>query len=308
MTQKPKAISVLLYYHFATVDSPEQFVAEHKAFCTQHNLKGRIIISPQGINGTVAGAKEDTLAYERWLHAHAGFEKTWFKEQYLDRQPFPRMQIRARQELVTLRNESVDISQGGVHLEPEQVDALAQDPNTVFLDARNEIEWRIGKFKNAITPKIKTFRELPFVMKQLAPQLKDKKVIMYCTGGIRCETASALLKQEGVENVYQINGGIYNYCSQRPNSLFEGTCYVFDDRLQVGWNDKGEVVEHTQLATDALISECEFCGVKTARVINDERYLERVQRICCESCDAKLDISRMRTKLERQELMQQQSK
>ncbi|MFT4313144.1 MAG: hypothetical protein ACMXYA_01945, partial [Candidatus Woesearchaeota archaeon] len=113
------------------------------------------------------------------------------------------------------------------------------------------------------------------------------------------------LKKAGIKDVYQINGGIYNYCQKYPNDLFKGACFVFDDRMEVGWNAKGQVIPSSQLPPKHIISHCEFCGVKTARVVNDERYLNRVATVCCESCDAKLDISRLRTKTERQEMIKQ---
>jgi UPF0176 protein len=289
---------VILFYKFAKVDKPVEFVEEQRGFCQAHNLLGRIIISGEGINATLAGDAADIEAYKTMMHAIPAFKDTWFKEQEIAHKPFPRLQCRYREELVTLRAGDLPIEQGGAHLSPSQVNEMANDPDVVFLDARNEIESRIGKFKDAITPNIKTFRDFPTVVEDLKG-LKDKKIITYCTGGIRCEKATVLLKNAGFKNVYQIDGGIYNYCQQFPNGHFQGTCFVFDDRMQIGWgNDKAVKLEQ-EVPLDKVISHCEFCQIKTPRVVNDERILERKLIVCCTDCDTKLDISRLRTTQER---------
>lgn len=294
-------MKVLLYYHFARIANPTTFVAEHKAFCKNHNLKGRILVNHEGINGTCGGEDADIDAYKVFVRGIDGFSDIWFKEQDIDHQPFPRLSIRERKELVTLRLPGITHTDGGRHLEPSEVNEMAKRDDVVFFDARNEIEGRVGKFKNAIVPPIRRFYELPKVMEQYE-DLKDKHIIMYCTGGIRCETATTLFKKHGFKNVYQIKGGIYNYCQQYPKGLFEGTCYVFDDRLQIGWEGKGVRAGET-IPDTMIISSCEFCGQKSARVVNDERVADRCQRIVCLSCDTKLDISRIRS---REEVMRRQ--
>ncbi len=296
-------LRVLLYYKYAPIDNPEKFCEDLRTFCKAHNLLGRILIASEGINGTCAGAPDDIDAFKEYMHKQRGFEDLWFKEQQIDHQPFPRLAIRVRPELVTLRVDNIDPQDPkkiGKHLQPSEVNDLVKEkPNdVVFFDARNEIESRIGKFKGAVTPNIKTFRDLPNILPKYKKVLKDKHVIMYCTGGIRCEKASALLKKEGFKNVYQINGGIYNYCQQYPNGLFEGTCFVFDDRMQIGWGNDNAVKLEEEMPKDRIISHCEYCDAKTARVVNDERYLDRVLRVCCDACDKAHDISRPRTKPE----------
>lgn len=295
-------MKVILYYHFAKVANPQELVDKTRAFCQEKQLLGRILISEQGINGTLGGSDLAIDAYKKWFSEQPGFEKVWFKEQQVDHNPFPKLAVRKRKELVTLRR-NVDPKDGGKHISPAQVNELAKQDNVVFFDARNEIESRVGKFHNAICPDIKTFRELPKALEKYKEELKGKKVIMYCTGGIRCETASVLMKELPVDDVYQIDGGIYNYCTQYPDGLFEGACYVFDDRMQIGFGKQAATLDEEKLSKDKLISECEFCGDKCARVVNDERYLQRVQRVCCKECDKKNDISRLRTKEERKAMM-----
>jgi UPF0176 protein len=300
-------MNVLLFYKFVDIENPTHLVETMKVFCQRHNLKGRVIITKDGINGTVGGDKKDTDSYKEWMQQKPEFKDVWFKEHTVSHNPFPRMQIRERQELVTIRIPlDPKTQQAGKHVDPNDVNELAKDPNTIFFDARNEIESRIGKFKNAICPNMKTFRDLPKAIEAHKEELRGKKIIMYCTGGIRCETGSILMKQLVPDaQVYQINGGIYNYCQNPQNDLWEGTCYVFDDRLQVGWDKDGNRVDATELSEDKIISFCEFCGKKECRVVNDERYLERVERVCCADCDKRLDISRMRTKEERAQMLKQ---
>ncbi len=300
--------TILLYYKFVPIANTNELVEEMKLFCQKHNLLGRIIIAPEGINGTLGGKPSDIKAYKTYMHAKHEFNDLWFKEQTFDENPFPKLKIRARSELCTLRAGKIDVTKTARHLEPSQVNEFVQThkDDVVFFDARNTYESKIGKFKDAICPDIKTFYELPNKIPEYADKLKNKKVIMYCTGGVRCETASVLLKNAGVKDIYQINGGIYNYCSQYPNGLFEGACFVFDDRMEVSWNKDGKPIPVSEMNEEQIISHCEFCGIKTARVVNDERYLERVATVCCESCDTKLDVSRMRTKEERKQMLANQ--
>jgi UPF0176 protein len=280
---------VILYYKFAPVSNPAEFVTLHKAQC--HELKGRVIIAQEGINGTLAGTLEAITSYKKWLTSQAGFEDVWFKEQSIERIPFPKLSIRARPELVTLR---VPIShETGAYVSAKELHELIQKDEVVLFDARNEIESKIGTFKNAITPNTKTFRDLPQKLKEYS-HLKDKKVVMFCTGGIRCEKATALAKDMGFNNVHQLHGGIYAYCQAYPQGFFEGTCFVFDDRMQIGWKDQNTVLEQQDVPVSRLISVCEYCNTPTARVINDERVPERVLRICCQNCDLRQDISRLR--------------
>jgi len=298
-------MKVLLFYKFVRIKNPQALRDEMEVFCKARELLGRILISADGINGTCAGADEDIEFYKKYMHAKKEFKDLWFKEQPITVQPFPKLSIRVRKELVSLRMEGIHPSAGGRHLDPQEVhDLIAKyGDDVVFFDTRNEIESRIGKFKNSITPPIKTFRDLPGILEQYS-HLKKKHIITYCTGGIRCELATAVFKKAGFENVYQINGGIYNYCQQFPNGLFEGTCFVFDDRMQIGWGNDSAVKLEEEMPHEKIISHCEFCNKKTARVINDERHLERVLRVCCSDCDLKLDISRIRTAEERAKMIQ----
>ncbi len=290
---------VLLYYKYNPISNPEKFASEHRTFCKEHNLVGRIIISAEGINGTCSGTPENILAYMDYVNSLLGFEDVWFKEHDVGFLPFQKLKINVKNELVILREKNLDVSKGGKYLKPEEFHALLEksfaDDSIVFFDARNKIESKIGKFRNAIAPDIKFFRELPDVLKKYE-NLKDKKIMMYCTGGIRCENASALLLREGFKEVYQLEGGIYNYMRKFPNGYFDGTCFVFDDRMQIIYDEKGNAVYGDKIPDEKIISSCDFCGRKASRVVNDERGNERTLVVCCEDCDRDMDLSRVRRK------------
>ena len=308
-----KKFKILLYYKYQKIMEPAAFVAEHKLFCAAQHLLGRIIIAEEGINGTCAGALENIDAYKHYLHTMPGFEDICFKEQTIDFIPFKKLQIRQRKEIVASGMEWLDTAKGGKHITPEEVNKLLEQNSKndsigdsiadsignsiVFFDVRNEIESKIGHFKNAITPKIRFFRELPNVIEQYQ-HLKNKKVVLYCTGGIRCEKASALFLQKGFKNVYQIEGGIYNYCSQYPDGHFEGTCFVFDERVQIGFHKEREnenrIIQNKEIPEEKIISHCDFCSTRSNRIVDDERNNGHHLVVCCEECDKKLDISRIR--------------
>jgi UPF0176 protein len=292
-TSDSQPYCVILFYHFAPIAHPQEVMQHMRTLCQTHSILGRIILSQEGINGTCAGTPRAIEHYKTFVQSLPGYQNVWFKEQAITHIPFPKLAIRVRKELVTLNAGELPVSQGGIHLTPQQVQEFAKDPDVIFLDTRNEIESRIGKFKGAITPPIRTFREFPAYVDSLN-QYKDKKIITYCTGGIRCEKATVLLKQRGFKHVYQIEGGIYHYCTQYPNGLFEGTCFVFDDRMQIGFGTQKAVHSLEDIPHESLISNCEFCQKKTARVVNDERVPHRVLRVCCEDCDQAYDISRVR--------------
>lgn len=295
--------SVLLFYKFAKVSDPKKLCEDHREFCEKHNILGRIIIAKEGINATMSGRIDDIREYKNWLITVKGFEDTWFKEQVVEKHLFPKLSCKVRDELVTMRAGDIDITKTAPHVTPTQLNEMIEKGEVILFDGRNEIESRIGKFKNAITPMAGTFRDFITLLKDY-DHLKDKKIVTYCTGGIRCEKLTVIMKDMGFKDVYQLDGGIYNYCNQYPNGHFEGTCFVFDDRLQVAWKDGSKLLNEEELDSKA-ISHCEFCNKKTSRVIDDERFLNRVMRVCCSDCDKKLDISRLRTKEERLDIVNQ---
>lgn len=231
---------VLLYYNYTTIEDPEVFAKEHLAFCKSIGLKGRILVAEEGINGTVSGTIEATEAYMEHMHADERFKDTWFKIDEAEGHAFRKMFVRPRKELVALNLED-DINPHeltGKYLNPKEFKEALLDEDTVVLDARNDYEFDLGHFRGAVRPDIRSFRELPQWIRDNKEKFMDKKVVTYCTGGIRCEKFSGWLLREGVEDVAQLHGGIamYGKDPEVQGELWDGKMYVFDDRISVEVN------------------------------------------------------------------------
>jgi UPF0176 protein len=231
---------VLLYYNYTTIEDPEVFAKEHLAFCKSIGLKGRILVAEEGINGTVSGTIEATEAYMEHMHADERFKDTWFKIDEAEGHAFRKMFVRPRKELVALNLED-DINPHeltGKYLDPKEFKEALLDEDTIVLDARNDYEFDLGHFRGAVRPDIRSFRELPQWIRDNKEKFMDKKVVTYCTGGIRCEKFSGWLLREGVEDVAQLHGGIamYGKDPEVQGELWDGKMYVFDDRISVEVN------------------------------------------------------------------------
>ncbi|SFE50950.1 UPF0176 protein [Lentibacillus persicus] len=243
-----QAYQVLLYYKFVPIDDPEAFAEEHLAFCQELGLKGRILVAHEGLNGTVSGTVEQTEKYMEAMHQDPRFADMTFKIDQHDGHAFKKMHVRHRSEIVSLKlNEDEDVSpleKTAKFLSPKEFYEAMQDEETVILDARNDYEYDLGHFRGAIRPDIEAFRELPDWIRENKDQLKGKKVLTYCTGGIRCEKFSGWLMEEGVEDVNQLDGGIVTYGKdpEVQGELWDGKCYVFDERISVPVNQKEHVV------------------------------------------------------------------
>jgi len=239
---------VLLYYYFVEIEDPETFAAEHLQFCKDLGLKGRILVAKEGINGTVSGPKEQTKKYMDTMHNNPLFKDMMFKIDEHDGHAFKKMHVRPRKELVTLRlDEDEDVSpleKTANFMKPKEFYEAMQDEDTVILDTRNDYEYDLGHFRGAINPDIETFRELPQWIKDNKEHLEDKRVLMYCTGGIRCEKVGGWLMEEGIEDIHQLHGGIVTYGKdpEVQGELWDGKCYVFDERISVPVNRKEHVV------------------------------------------------------------------
>ena len=244
MNQKP--YRVLLYYMYVAIENPEEFTQEHLNFCKDIGLMGRILIAAEGINGTVSGTVEQTDQYMETMKRDPRFAEMIFKIDEADEHAFKKMKVRHRDELVTLRLEE-DINPNeltGKYLNPKEFFERMNDEDTILLDARNDYEFDLGHFRGAINPDIENFRDLPEWVRENKDLLKDKKIITYCTGGIRCEKFSGWLLKEGFEDVSQLGGGIVTY-GQDPEvqgELWDGQLYVFDERIGVPVNQKEHVV------------------------------------------------------------------
>ncbi len=224
---------VILYYYFNPIENPEVFTKNHKRFCKELGIKGRVYISSEGINGTIAGTKEQIKQYKNHLRSTPGFEGTEFKTDTSDYIPFAKLICKVREEIVSLHIDGVDPKDGGNHLSPsEWKKVMESDEDYVMIDVRNNYESKVGHFKGALTPNLENFYDFPQWLEE-ANIPKSKKVLMYCTGGIRCEKFSVLMKEQGWDDVNQLHGGILRYAKEEKGKHFEGKCFVFDDRLVV---------------------------------------------------------------------------
>ena len=249
---------VLLYYYYTDVEDPETFAAEHLRFCKDLGLKGRILVATEGINGTVSGDYEQTERYMEYMKSHPLFKDIVFKIDEAKEHAFKKMFVRPRPELVNLSLD-VDIDpreQTGEHLSPAEFYEQMQRDDTVVLDVRNIYEYDVGHFRGAIKPDVETFRDTPQWVRDNRHLFEGKKILTYCTGGIRCEKFSGWLKNEGFDNVAQLDGGVATY-SKDPvakGQLWDGQMYVFDERLTVPINQ----VEHVVVGRDYFDGEpCE---------------------------------------------------
>ncbi|MBI2660889.1 rhodanese-related sulfurtransferase [Candidatus Woesearchaeota archaeon] len=205
-------IIVLLYYKYVKIDNPEAFRAEHLKILNNFNLKGRVLVAEEGINGAVSGTKESTEQYKRYMHSIPGFSDVHFKETEAKSHPFRKTQVKIKKEIVASGlYGKVDVNDAGIHLEPAEFRKMIEEnEDAVVLDMRNDYEYKVGRFKGAVQIGTENFREFTRKVSHF-DEFKGRNILMYCTGGVRCEKASAYFRQKGFKNVFQLKGGIMNY-------------------------------------------------------------------------------------------------
>lgn len=281
---------ILLYYKFTPLSDPEAVKLWQKTLCENLNLRGRILISRHGLNGTVGGDIDDLKAYIRATKQYPGFRDTVFKWSDGAREDFPRMSVKSRRELVGFKNadDEFEVDENGVigggkHLKPQEVNELveAYGDDVVFFDGRNAHEAKIGKFKDAIVPDTRTSRDfIAELESDKYDDIKDKKVITYCTGGVRCEVISAMMKKRGFKEVYQIDGGIVKYGeAYGDDGLWEGALRVFDGRMTVKFSERAKT-----------IGECLHCGAKTSNFENCANVTCNELVLICKTCKENPDL------------------
>jgi len=227
---------VAALYHFVPVPHFAALRAPLQALCEENDVRGTLLLAHEGINGTVAGPPEGVRAVLSFLRRQPEFAALEHKESHAAEMPFLRMKVRLKKEIVTMGVEDIDPNRSvGTYVAPQDWNALISDPDTIVIDTRNDYETAIGMFKGAVDPNTKTFREFPDWVRSNAGLHNKPKIAMYCTGGIRCEKATAFMKEEGFEEVYHLKGGILKYLEEVPaeESLWEGACFVFDERVSV---------------------------------------------------------------------------
>jgi UPF0176 protein len=273
---------VLLYYRYFRLEDPAAYLQVHRALCERLGLFGRILIGPEGLNGTVSGP---VTATDRYLRVLATDRRTADMPVKIDRcagHVFHKLTVKLRPEIVRLGLDPADDIDPNVltgrHLQPAEWEAALQDPEAVVIDGRNRYESDLGHFRGALCPDIDNFRDFPAWLRDHADALRGRKILTYCTGGIRCEKLSGFLLQEGFDEVYQLDGGIIRY-GQDPATRgrwFDGLCYVFDRRVTVE-------VNHTD--TRRLVSHCRHCGVPSARYRNCSDPTCHTPIFVCEACE-----------------------
>ena len=281
-------------YKFVALDDYEAIRAPLQNVMKENDIKGTLLLAKEGINGTVSGSREGIDALLNWFRQDERLKDIVYKESFDEQQPFYRTKVKLKKEIVTMGVEGLDPRKVvGTYVKPEDWNALISDPEVVVIDTRNDYEVQIGTFKHAVNPNTDSFREFPeYAEKNLNPD-KHKKVAMFCTGGIRCEKSTAYMKEQGFEEVYHLEGGILKYLEDVPeeDSLWEGECFVFDNRTTVNHQlEKGSY------------DSCHACRLPITEEDKQSKYFEA--GVSCPHCyDKVTDKQRARFE-ERQRQME----
>lgn len=281
---------IAAFYHFVSLPDYEDWQKPLFNYCKKHNVKGSILLAAEGINGTIAGSRNNVEAVLDYLRADVRLKTLTHKESFADFIPFQRLKIRLKKEIVSLQVPTIDPNRlVGHYVEPENWNELICDPDVLLIDVRNDFEVEVGTFQGALNPQTAAFSDFPdFVQSQLDPD-QHKKVAMFCTGGIRCEKATSYMLGQGFEAVYHLKGGILSYLEQIPSetSLWQGECFVFDERV---------TVNH-----DLSPGAYQLCpGCQTVLTPADRKRPEYEVGVSCHHCLSNLPTERLTRLRERQ--------
>ena len=286
-------LTICALYKFTRLDDFEEIQSSLKLFLDSLNIRGTLLLAREGVNGTIAGDNDSIMKSLDYLQKDGRLAGLEYKLSYSEKPPFKRLKVKLKKEIVTLGVSDIDPTHSsGTYVKPTDWNELINDPDVVLIDTRNNYEFEIGSFKGSINPNTETFREFPAYTKNNLEKYRDKKIAMFCTGGIRCEKSTAYLKSEGFENVFHLQGGILKYLEEvkEDESLWEGECFVFDDRvavkhnLELGKYDQchacrfpitEEDKEHPHYEKGASCSRC--YGTKNSSQVN--RYREREKQV-----------------------------
>ncbi len=268
--------TVILFYRFSPITNPQAVANAHRAKCEELGLKGRMIVAEEGINATFEGTQASINSYKDFLKKDPYFDGMLVKESEGTGSAFPKLKIVVRKEVVTLGAGSFDVArETAAELQPEELDRwYEENEDFVVLDLRNDYEIACGKFDKTIDPGLTNFRDLPAKISALK-DLKNKKVLTVCTGGIRCEKATCLLKREGFSDVYQLKDGIHTYMKKSPGKHFKGTLFVFDNRM---------TTDVVSIPEKIVIGRCMFCNIETEQYCNDDSFRPSRKILCCSDC------------------------
>ena len=284
----------IAFYHFVALKSIPSLQAHILKFCEDHEIKGTILLADEGINGTISGKEDNIRHFLNFIKKNEVFSALEYKESWVKNNPFYRMKVRLKKEIVALGVKGISPTKKvGIYVKPEDWNALISDPDTLVIDTRNDYEVDIGTFKYAINPKTETFRELPkYVDANLNPK-SAKKIAMFCTGGIRCEKATSLMLEKGFDEVYHLQGGILKYLETVPkeDSLWSGECFVFDQRVAV-----------THGLEEGQYDQCYACRHPLSP--DEMASGHYVKGISCPHCYDKLTEDKKSSVIERQKQME----
>lgn len=282
---------VILFYKFVPIPDPETTKFWQRNLCERLELKGRVLISPHGINATLGGSVENLKSYVKEMNVHPLFKKIDFKWSAGAAEDFPRLSVKAKSEIVAfnvadeIKVDEKGVVGGGKHLKPAALHKLMEEKgeDVIFYDGRNAYEAKVGRFKNAVVPNVETSRDfVKDIESGEISKYKDKPIVTYCTGGIRCEILSMLMKNRGYKEVYQMDGGIVRYGERYKNGGFwEGKLYVFDGRMVTAFDEDAED-----------LGECVHCGGKTSKFVNCMNKQCNKLILVCENCVDKVACSK----------------
>ena len=294
MSEQTAPIVVCAMYKFVTLENFQDIRQPLLDVMEANEVRGTLLIAQEGINGTVAGSRAGIDALLAWLGTDERLANIVTKESYDETMPFYRTKVKLKKEIVTMGIEGIDPKQVvGTYVKPKDWNALISDPDVVLVDTRNDYEYQIGTFEGAVNPNTETFREFPQYVKENMDPTKQKKVAMFCTGGIRCEKSTAYMKEQGFDEVYHLEGGILKYLEEVPKeeTMWEGECFVFDNRVAVNHDlEKGQY------------DQCHACRMP---ITEEEKQDERFQQgVSCVHCFDKVSDQQRQRFIERERQVQ----
>lgn len=269
---------VLLYYHYCKINNPNMLLEKHREFCKNLDFKGRIIIANEGINGTISGTEIDCNKFKKWLKNLLNLTKIDFKDCFVKNHTFDKLTIKIKNNIIKMGCDVDPTIKTGNHLSPSQFKKMMREDDTIIVDFRSMMEHKLGKFKNAVTFDIKNMYEIPEIINSheffINKDNRNKKILTYCTGGIKCEKASTFLLNNGFKNVYQLKGGIIRYGMEENGEDFDGKCYVFDNRIGIDINK----------VNPKNISVCYNCKQKCDTMVNCMNTVCNKHTTMCKKC------------------------
>lgn len=283
-------IVVTALYHFVTLDDYQALRQPLLEVMQKNGVKGTLLLASEGINGTIAGEQQGMDKVLSWLRKDDRLKDFGSKNSYTDENPFYRTKVKLKKEIVTMGVQGIDPKlKVGRYVKPQDWNELISDPDTVLIDTRNDYEYQIGSFKNAVNPNTDAFREFPEYVKQNLNPAKNKKIAMFCTGGIRCEKSTAYLIEQGFEEVYHLQGGVLQYLEDvdKDDSLWEGECFVFDNRVAVNHDlEKGSY------------DQCYACRYPITE--EDKKSEHYIKGVSCHQCYDKVSEAQKKRFAQRQ--------